>query len=124
MSQAIEKLKALSDLNRLRIVMALRRFDELCACQITELLQVTGATASRHLSVLQHAEILASRKEGRWIHYRLAPAVGSEALLEWVEATCAGTEPFKADGEAMKRIASIDREDLCRMQRGVECCPG
>lgn len=123
MIPSIEKLKALSDLNRLRIVMALGRSDELCACQITELLQVTGATASRHLSVLQHAGILASRKEGRWIHYRLAPPAGSEALLEWVEANCAGAEPFKTDAEAIERISGIEPEVLCRMQRGVECCP-
>ena len=123
MLPSVEILKALSDLNRLRIVMVLGRFNELCACQITELLQVTGATASRHLSVLQHAGILTSRKEGRWIYYRLAPSAGCAALLAWVERTCADSEPFKTDGKSIQRITGIEREALCRMQRGVECCP-
>ena len=52
METTLEILKALSDKNRTRVVAALWRFDELCACQITEFLQVTGATASRHLSIL------------------------------------------------------------------------
>jgi len=41
-------LKALSDKNRLRIFYALLSYQELCACQITEFLNVAGATASRH----------------------------------------------------------------------------
>jgi ArsR family transcriptional regulator len=67
MIQTVELFKALSDMNRLRIVVALGRYEELCACQITELLQVTGATVSRHLGVLQHAGVLKSRKEGRFL---------------------------------------------------------
>ena len=49
MDGTVNLLKALSDTNRLRTVLALHRYEELCACQITELLQVTGETVSRHL---------------------------------------------------------------------------
>ncbi len=123
MIQTLEILRALSDLNRLRIVAALGRYDELCACQITELLQVTGATASRHLSVLQQAGILGSRKEGRWIHYRLAPPAGTKAVFKWVEKTAGKSEQMQIDARALEKIVGITREDLCRMQRGEECCP-
>ena len=123
MVQSLGILKALSDLNRLRIVAALRRHDELCACQITELLQVTGATVSRHLSVLQHAGLLKSRKEGRWIHYRLAPPAGTKPLLRWLEASYAESEQLQADLQALEKIVGIGREELCRQQRGEECCP-
>ena len=41
METTLETLKALSDKNRMRVVAALWRFDELCACQITELLKVS-----------------------------------------------------------------------------------
>lgn len=63
--------KALSDRNRLRIVSALMKCDELCACQVTELIQVTGATASRHMGVLISSDLVGSRKDGRWVYYRL-----------------------------------------------------
>jgi ArsR family transcriptional regulator len=123
MMQSLDILKALSDRNRLRIVMALKHCDELCACQITELLQVTGATASRHLSVLQHAGILSNRKEGRWMYYRLAAPAGSEAVFDWLNASLADSEQLRADLQALDKITGITREALCRMQRGEECCP-
>ncbi|HSR88153.1 MAG TPA: metalloregulator ArsR/SmtB family transcription factor [Pontiella sp.] len=116
-------MKALSDMNRLRIVAALNRYDELCACQITEVLQVTGATASRHLSILHKAGLIDSRKEGRWIYYRLAPPAGTQAVFEWLEQAFAGSEQLESDAVALDKIVEITREDLCRMQRGEACCP-
>ena len=123
MFQPLEVMKALSDMNRLRIVSALSRYDELCACQITELLEVTGATASRHLSILQRAGLIDSRKEGRWVYYRLDPPAGNQPVFEWLEQTYTGSEQLQADTVALDKIVEITREDLCRMQRGEECCP-
>ena len=123
MIRNLEMLKALSDMNRLRIVIALGHYEELCACQITELLQVTGATVSRHLGVLQHAEVLKSRKEGRWVYYRLAPPADAEALFQWLGKSFGKSEVFTVDHQALKKIVDIGREDLCRMQRGEDCCP-
>ena len=123
MNPPLEILKALSDLNRLRIVTALHRYEELCVCQITELLQVTGATVSRHLSVLQQAGILSSRKEGRWIYYQLSPPAGSEALFQWLEKTFTESDQLRDDIRTLDRIVKITRENLCRMQRGDACCP-
>jgi DNA-binding transcriptional ArsR family regulator len=123
MFQPLEILKALSDMNRLRIVAVLSRYEELCACQITELLKVTGATASRHLSILQHAGLLDSRKEGRWIYYRLVCPDPAESLFEWLEQAFNDSQQLQADAKTIDEIVSITREDLCRRQRGEECCP-
>ena len=123
MIQTVEMLKALSETNRLRVVMALTRHAELCACQITELLQVTGATVSRHLGILQHAGLLESRREGRWIHYRLAVPTDGEPLFKWLKSSCAATDPFETDARELDRILGMEREELCRMQRGEACCP-
>ena len=123
MYSALQFLKALSDLNRLRIVAALDRYEELCVCQITELLQVTGATVSRHLAILQRAGLLASRKEGRWIYFRLAPPADAEALMDWLAASAASSDQLRADADALDAIVEITREDLCRQQRGEACCP-
>ena len=123
METLLETLKALSDKNRLRIVAALSRYEELCACQITELLQVTGATASRHLSVLQHAGLLKSRKEGRWIYYRLDPPATADLVFQWLDESFAGSDELQADLIILDEIVSVTREDLCRKQRGEACCP-
>ena len=116
-------MKALSDKNRLRIVAALWRFDELCACQITELLQVSGATASRHLGILQKSGLVDSRKEGRWVYYKRLQPAGSEHLFQWLEHSLSGADELVTDFQVLKKIVGITREDLCRMQRGEDCCP-
>lgn len=123
LNQTIEMLKALSELNRLRIVSALTRYDELCACQVTALLKLSGATVSRHLGVLQHAGLLDSRKEGRWVYYRLAPPSGTAAVMQWIENAFSESEAFQADLKSLEQIVDITREELCRRQRGEACCP-
>ena len=123
MNTQLALLRSLSDRNRLRVVAALIRYDELVACQITELLQVTGATASRHMSVLQHAGLVESRKDGRWVHYRLVRTPLNEPVIQWLENTLAGSKDLKKDATALKKIVGLGREELCRMQRGEECCP-
>ena len=116
-------LKALSDKNRMRVVAALWRFDELCACQVTELLQVSGATASRHLGILQNVGLVSGRKDGRWVYYKLQKPEGSGSLFQWLEQSLAGAEELVTDFQDLKKIVGITREDLCRQQRGEACCP-
>ncbi|HMA77198.1 MAG TPA: metalloregulator ArsR/SmtB family transcription factor [Candidatus Krumholzibacteriaceae bacterium] len=71
MRDFLEITKALSDINRVRVLMALMN-QELCVCQITELLKLASSTVSKHMSILDHARLVESRKEGRWVYYRLA----------------------------------------------------
>ena len=117
METTLQLFKALADRNRLRIVAALNRHDELCACQITELLQVTGATASRHLSVLQHAGLVESRKEGRWVYYRLTQPGNMAPVGQWLEQTFTESEQLQQDAQELERIIGITREALCRTRR-------
>lgn len=123
MQKTLDIMKALSDKNRMRVVAALWRFDELCACQITELLGVSGATSSRHLGILQKNGLVHSRKDGRWVYYRLVKPAESDALFNWLESSLSGTEQLVADYQALKEIVSVTREELCRKQRGEACCP-
>ncbi len=121
METVLATLKALADRNRLRVVLALADTDELCACQITELLGVTGATASRHLSQLVRAGILAARRDGRWVHYRLR--TGADMPLAWARDAAAEGTFVAADRDALRRITAEDPVELCRRQRGDRCCP-
>jgi len=116
--------KALSDRNRLRIVSALMKCDELCACQLTELIQVTGATASRHMGVLISSGLVDSRKDGRWVYYRLRREQADFGILiDWVESQLSNNPDAISDATTLTDITACEPEDLCRKQRGEECCP-
>ena len=127
MKNTLTLFKALSDRNRLRIVASLMHYNELCACQITELLQVSGATASRHLSILNASGLTESRKEGRWVYYRLSADPKTinrfNALMDWIKNEIVLSDDVVNDLQTMKSILKQKREDLCRKQRGVSCCP-
>src|SRR5215470_17429398 len=64
-------LKALADATRLRIL-GLLLSGEVCVCHIHESLRIPQSKASRHLAYLRRSGLVATRREGLWIHYRLA----------------------------------------------------
>lgn len=123
MQKLTQTLKALSDQNRLRIIAALMEHDELCACQFTELLGIAGATVSRHLGVLNNAELVQFRKEGRWIFYRLGKGVAySKPVLDWIHEKATTCTELQQDREQLKKILSCAPEEICRKQRSDSCC--
>jgi DNA-binding transcriptional ArsR family regulator len=69
---ALKRVKALADGNRLLAVALLKRRKELCACEIQAATGLTHATVSHHMSVLVDAELVSARREGKWMYYRLA----------------------------------------------------
>lgn len=62
---------ALADPTRLRIL-SLLGDGEICVCHIHASLDVPQPTASRHLAYLRKAGLVAARRDGIWMHYRLA----------------------------------------------------
>ena len=116
---------ALSDANRARIVCALARCEELCVCQIYELLGLAPSTTSKHLSLLVSAGLVVSRKEGRWVYYRL-PEEAEPAVVDALEWFCgyADEEGLAAEDEKkLDRILAYTPEELCRRQaKGAQCC--
>ena len=67
-----ELFKALSDANRLQILEMLCK-GELCACKILEKFKITQPTLSHHMKILCDSGIVNKRKEGKWMHYSIAP---------------------------------------------------
>jgi DNA-binding transcriptional ArsR family regulator len=65
------RLAALGNEHRLRMVEMLRT-GERCVCEITPAFSLDPSVVSRHLSLLEHAGIVRSRREGRRVLYRLA----------------------------------------------------
>lgn len=62
--------KALADETRMRILRLLE-VREMCVCEIMVALDLTQPTASHHLGILENADLISSRKEGRWVFYSL-----------------------------------------------------
>ncbi len=63
----------LSDETRRRLLALLLGEGELCVCELAYALDMAQPKVSRHLAVLREAEVLAQRKEGLWVYYRLHP---------------------------------------------------
>jgi len=108
--------KALADPNRVRILLCLRQ-GELCVCQITELFGLATSTVSKHLSILNQAGLILSRKAERWVYYRLpdkhAPVAVREAL-DWVQKSLARTDQAATDGQRLRKILKMDLAEICR----------
>jgi len=108
MREFIEITKALSDNNRVRILMALRK-GELCVCQITELLELAPSTVSKHMSILDHARLVNFRKKGRWVYYRLASGEDSMIVyqaLSWMRQSLENDQVFLQDSNRRDSILS------------------
>jgi ArsR family transcriptional regulator, arsenate/arsenite/antimonite-responsive transcriptional repressor len=116
MNGALRMFGALSDENRLRMLYALRR-GELCVCQLIELVGLSPSTVSKHLSILRDAGLLASRKAGRWVYYRVAerpvfPIIGKKAPPFFRSLEKSPT--VIKDDQRLRRILKMDMEVLCR----------
>lgn len=66
-----KSLKALADETRLKIVLALYKGEELCVCDVANIVGSTVATASHHLRLLRNMGISSYRKEGKLAFYSL-----------------------------------------------------
>jgi ArsR family transcriptional regulator len=98
---------ALADRTRLRLLNLIRN-DEVCVCFFVEVLKTNQPKISRHLAYLRRAGVVSARREGKWMHYRIAEPSEPHAarvmreVMEWL-----------AQDEEMQR----DRERLIKA-----CC--
>jgi len=64
--------QALGDTTRLRLL-NLMGDEELCVCNLVEVLGQSQPKISRHLAYLRRAGVVEGRREGKWMHYRITP---------------------------------------------------
>jgi len=116
MKDVLSVTKALSDGNRLRTVMALRDMVELCVCQVTEMLGLAPATVSRHMSILQNAGLIESRKKGRWVYYRISDKARTEPIvivMDWLSDSLERSSEVRADRKYLRKIAKRGAAEYC-----------
>ena len=62
--------KALADRTRLRVINLIGD-DEVCVCFFVEVLKINQPKISRHLAYLRRAGLVSTRRDGKWMHYRV-----------------------------------------------------
>src|SRR6476469_2421185 len=112
---------ALADETRRRIL-GLLASGEICVCHIHEALGIPQPTASRHLAHLRKAGLVATRRDGLWVHYRLAeiedPAING--VLRSALAALSTNGAATADRKKLSRVIDVPVTTLERAARG--CC--
>lgn len=73
--------KCLADETRVRLMLLITREEELCVCELTCALDESQPKISRHLAQLRTCGLLADRRQGQWVYYRLHPD-----LPDWVRS--------------------------------------
>ena len=115
MKEFMSIVKAMADESRSRILMFLHA-GELCVCQLIELLELAPSTVSKHMSILYQAGLVETRKEGRWVYYRLAGEGASPCALSaigWLRK-CAENDPsIIKDNRKVTVVRAADPKDLC-----------
>jgi ArsR family transcriptional regulator len=107
--------QSLSDATRLRSVVLLAREGELCVCELTHALGVVQPKVSRHLALMREAGVVADRRRGQWVYYRLHPD-----LPPWAQRVIAAA----VEGAEGEGPFAEDRAALAKMpgRPGSRCC--
>lgn len=107
--------KCLADETRVRAMLLIAREGELCVCELTCALDESQPKTSRHLAQLRTCGLLADRRQGQWVYYRLHPN-----LPDWVVKVLHSTL------EANRHWLSLDARRLDQMgnrpERVAACC--
>ncbi len=114
LSDLVQTFKALAHPARLR-VLAMLRPGELCGCQIAAVLDLSPSTVSAHLAELRRGGLIAERKEGRWVHYRLSDQADAVGVLEQVWSRLRADPMVRADTAVLRQLRAVDVVELCRL---------
>jgi len=114
--------KALGDQTRLRIL-GLLAAGEVCVCEIHESLRIPQPTASRHLAYLKRAGLVTGRREGLWVHYRLATP-SDQVLRTVLDSTthCLTHLPTTARDRARLCCCTGREIEATDATPGLSCC--
>ena len=111
--------RAFSDRTRLRLLHMLRGAEgagagggggEICVCELVRVLELPPPKISRHLAYLRKAGLVQARKEGLWMHYRLAPATSEfhQSLLKCLACCFASVPELARDTRRLNRVDCTD----------------
>ena len=102
-----ELFKALADRTRLRLI-NLMGDDEVCVCFFVEVLKLNQPKISRHLAYLRRAGVVAARRDGKWMHYRIVEPPNPRAanIFREVRASLANDTGMKRDRTRLAQVCA------------------
>ena len=106
---------ALANDTRLRCLVLLIEHDELCVCELTHATGAAQPHVSRHLAQLRELGLVADRREGLWVYYRVHPELPGWArqVLEITAAGVRGRSPFADDEKALAMMPNRPSAQRC-----------
>jgi ArsR family transcriptional regulator len=115
--------QALGDKTRLRLL-NLMEDREICVCYFVEILDQPQPKISRHLAYLRNACMVAARRDGKWMHYRIAmpPHEGAAQVLRQVLQSLQEEKPMQADRNRLNK-ACCTPEKFVSLQRAPQPAP-
>ena len=100
--------QALGDRTRLRLLNLISD-GEVCVCFFVEVLGEPQPKISRHLGVLRAAGLVAARRDGKWMHYRVTVPEELAPVFENVIATLRTDPEMTRDRLALARACCSPR---------------
>jgi ArsR family transcriptional regulator, arsenate/arsenite/antimonite-responsive transcriptional repressor len=99
-------LKACADQTRLRLINLLAAEGEVCVCHLVDVLGANQPKVSRHLAYLKRAGLVTDRKDGLWVHYRLAEPLANHArqLIECINSCFAESPDMRRDVVKLRAV--------------------
>ena len=118
MKRLIKVMKALSDPNRLKIFKILQNStlqnSSMCVCEIQFSLGLAQSSISKHLKILEEADLVESKKSGLWVDYFISnnadnqyAVVMSQHLKKWINE-----DPELS--KVLEKASIADREKICK----------
>ncbi len=106
--------RAFSDRTRLRLLNLLRG-GEICVCDLVDVLGLPQPKVSRHLAYLRKSGLVVARKEGLWMHYKLATPKSEfhKSLLNCLACCFVSVPELKKDAERLGRSSSPCSTGCC-----------
>lgn len=122
--------QALGDSTRLRLLNLMGE-QEVCVCYFVEILDQPQPKISRHLAYLRSACIVVARREGKWMHYRIAMPThaGAAQLLRQTLDWLKGERAMQADRKRLtkacctpSKFAALEGAPLPAPHKERACC--
>ena len=112
LAQLVRLHKAIGHPVRLRLL-AMLRTGPLCVCQMTAAVGLAASTISEHLSELRGAGIVAEKKDGRWVEYRLSDQPTARAVLDAIWTDVDRDVTTRADAVLVRELRKVPVDELC-----------
>ena len=111
---------ALADRTRLRLL-NLMRDGEVCVCFFAETLETNNPKISRHLAYLKRAGLVAGRREGKWMHYRITEPKNKQAeeVFSRIMEMFKTDKEMQSDREQLKNVCCVPSQVPVKIQNSI-----